>query len=409
MLQAFAARTKTGFPPMADQDHRAETMLVHAGNRPADNHGIINPPVYHASTVLFPTLERFEQAQKDRTVGVAYGRSGTPTTFALEEAIAALEGGTRALALPSGLAAISATLMSLLSAGDHLLMVDTVYGPVRSLCDKTLARFGIETTYYDPLIGGGIAQLMRPNTQIVYLESPGSLTFELQDVAAIAAAAHAKGALAVMDNTWATPLFFRPFRHGVDIVIHAATKYIVGHSDVMLGLVVVRDAALYRPIKLSSHAVGYCAAPDDCYLALRGLRTLSVRLQRHQENALALARWLRARPEVACVLYPALPDDPGHALWRRDFTGASGLFSIVLKPCSPAAVAAMIDGMTLFGLGASWGGYESLILPVRPERSRTATPWTAAGPVLRLHAGLEAIDDLIADLERGFARLAAAA
>lgn len=260
---------------MADQDHSAQTLLVHAGNHPEDNHGIINPPVYHASTILFPTLERFEQAQKDRTVGVAYGRSGTPT-FALEEAIATLEGGSRALALPSGLAAVSATLMSLLSAGDHLLMVDSVYGPLRSLCDKTLARFGIETTYYDPLAGVGIAALIRPNTRIVCLESPGSLACEVQDVAAIAAAAHAKGALAVMDNTCATPPFFKPFRHGADIVIHVATKYIVGHSDVMLGLVVVRDAALYRPIKFSSHAVGYCAAPDDCYLALRGLRTLAV-------------------------------------------------------------------------------------------------------------------------------------
>jgi cystathionine beta-lyase len=393
---------------MPDQDQSAETLLVHAGNHPEDNHGIINPPVYHASTVLFPSLERFEQAQKDRTVGVAYGRSGTPTTFALEEAIATLEGGTRALALPSGLAAISATLMSLLSAGDHLLMVDSVYGPVRSLCDRTLARFDIETTYYDPLIGDGIAALIRPNTRLVYLESPGSLTFEVQDVAAIAAAAHAKGALGVVDNTWATPLFFRPIRYGADVVIHAATKYIVGHSDVMLGVVVVREAALYRPIKLSSHALGYCAAPDDCYLALRGLRTLSVRLQRHQENALALARWLRGRPEVARVLYPALPEDPGHALWSRDFTGASGLFSIVLRPCSAAAVAAMIDGMRLFGLGVSWGGYESLILPVRPELSRTASPWAAAGPVLRLHAGLEAVADLIADLEAGFARLAVA-
>jgi cystathionine beta-lyase len=391
---------------MPDRDYDAETLLVHAGNHPEDNHGVINPPVYHASTILFPSLERFEQAQKDRTVGVAYGRSGTPTTFAIEEAIAALEGGTRALALPSGLAAISATLLSLLSAGDHLLMVDSVYAPVRSLCDKTLARFGVETTYYDPRIGAGIAALMRPNTRIVYLESPGSLTFEVQDVPAIVAAAHAKSALAMMDNTWATPLFFRPFDHGVDIVIHAATKYIVGHSDVMLGLVVVRDAALYRPIKLSGHAMGYCAAPDDCYLALRGLRTLSVRLQRHEENALALASWLQRRPEVARVLHPALTEDPGYALWRHDFVGASGLFGILLHPCPPAAVAAMIDGMTLFGLGASWGGYESLILPAKP--TRTATPWAASGPLLRLHVGLEAIDDLVVDLERGFARLAAA-
>jgi cystathionine beta-lyase len=394
---------------MAKKNYSVDTLLSRVGNHPEANHGIVNPPVYRASTVLFPTVARFEAAQKDRTVGVAYGRSGTPTTFALEEAVAELEGGSRALALPSGLAAVSVTLLSLLGAGDHLLMVDSVYGPVRSLCDKTLARFGIETTYYDPLIGAGIAALMRPNTRMVYLESPGSLTFEVQDAAAIAAAARAKGALAVMDNTWATPLFFRPFEHGIDIVIHAATKYIVGHADVMLGLVVVRDPALYRPIKLLGHGMGYCAAPDDCYLALRGLRTLAVRLRRHQENGLALARWLQARPEVACVLHPGLAGDPGHALWRRDFTGASGLFSIVLGPRSPAAVAAMVDGLKLFGLGSSWGGYESLILPVKPELSRTATAWTAAGPVLRLHAGLEDVGDLTADLDEGFARLAAAA
>jgi cystathionine beta-lyase len=393
---------------MTDKDDSAETRLVHAGNHPEANHGVINPPVYHASTILFPTVEQFEQAQKDRTVGVTYGRSGTPTTFALEEAVAELEGGIRALALPSGLAAISATLLSLLNAGDHLLMVDSVYGPVRSLCDKTLARLGIETTYYDPLIGAGIADLIRPTTRIVYLESPGSLTFEVQDVPAIAAAARANGVLTVVDNTWATPLFFRPLQHGADIVIHAATKYIVGHSDVMLGIVVVQDPALYRTIKLSGHGMGYSAAPDDCYLALRGLRTLAVRLHRHQENGLALARWLQARPEVDRVLHPALPDDPGHALWRRDFAGASGLFSVLLKPCSSAAVAAMVDGLRLFGLGASWGGYESLILPVKPELWRTDRPWQARGPLLRIHAGLEAVDDLIADLEAGFARLATA-
>jgi cystathionine beta-lyase len=394
---------------MSDKKNYAmDTLLTHAGNHPKANHGIVNPPVYHASTVLYETVEQMERAQKDRLTGVFYGRYGTPTTFAFEEAMVALEGGGRALALPSGLAAIGATLLSLLKAGDHLLMVDTVYGPARGLCDKTLARFGIEVTYYDPLIGAGVADLLRPNTRLVYLESPGSLTFEVQDVPAIVAAAHAKGALAVMDNTWATPLLFRALGQGIDIVIYAATKYLVGHSDAMLGAIVVRDPDLYRTIKLASHGMGYCAAPDDCYLALRGLRTLGVRLQRHGESGLALARWLQGRPEVARVLHPGLPEHPGHTLWRRDFAGASGLFSFVLKSYTPAAVAAMVEGMRLFGMGASWGGYESLLLPVKPETMRTATAWSPGGLTLRLHAGLEAVEDLIADLEDGFRRLATA-
>ncbi len=390
---------------MTDRRFKDDTLIGHAGNHPRDHHGVVNPPVYRASTVLFPTVAALDHAVKDRFAGVYYGRYGTPTTFALEEAVAALEGADKAIALGSGLTAISAALMSLLGAGDHLLMVDTVYDPVRRLCDKTLARFGIETTYYDPLAGSAVAALMRPNTRVVYLESPGSLTFEVQDVPAIAAAAHAGGALAVMDNTWATPLFFKPFAHGVDIAIHAATKYIAGHSDLMLGLVTMRDE-FYRPIKNAIHGMGHGAAPDDCYLALRGLRTLAVRLRRHQETGLALARWLGGRPEVERVLHPALPDDSGHALWRRDFTGACGLFGIVLKPVPAAALAAMLDGLELFGMGFSWGGYESLILPAKP--TRTAAAWTAAGPLLRVHAGLEDAADLIADLERGFARLAAA-
>ena len=390
------------------KNYATDTLLTHAGNHPELNHGIVNPPVYHASTILFPTIEKMEQAQKERLSGVSYGRWGTPTTFAFEEAVAAIEGEGRALALPSGLAAIGATLLSLLKAGDHLLMVDSVYGPARSLCDKTLARFGIDVTYYDPLVGTGIAGLMRPNTRLVYLESPGSLTFEVQDVPAIVAAAHAGGALAIMDNTWATPLLFRALGRGVDIVIYAATKYFVGHSDAMLGAIVVRDLDLYRMLKVAAHGMGYCAAPDDCYLGLRGLRTLGVRLQRHGENGLALARWLQGRPEVARVLHPGLPEHPGHSLWRRDFTGASGLFSVVLKPCAPAAVAALVEGMRLFGMGASWGGYESLLLPVKPETTRTATAWSPGGPTLRIHAGLEAVEDLVADLEDGFRRLAAA-
>lgn len=390
------------------KSYRQETLLGHAGNRPRDNHGIVNPPVYHASTILFPSMEKMEQAQKDRASGVVYGRYGTPTTFALEEAVAALEGAPRALALPSGLAAIVATLTSLLKAGDHLLMVDNVYGPARTFCDKTLARFGVATTYYDPLVGAGIAELIQPNTRLVYLESPGSLTFEVQDVPAMVGAARARGVLTVMDNTWATPLFFRAIGHGCDVVIHAATKYVVGHSDAMLGMVVAADPEIYRTIKLASHGLGYCAAPDDCYLALRGLRTLSVRMQEHYRKGLELACWLQKRPEVLRVMHPALPGDPGHALWKRDFRGASGLFGLVLKPCLPSSLAAMLDGMELFGMGFSWGGYESLLVPVKPETMRTATRWEPGGPTLRLHAGLEAAEDLIADLEDGFARLRSA-
>lgn len=394
---------------MSDHPLEDDTLITHAGNRPGENFGIVNPPVYHASTVLFPTVAALEESVRhlDDPGRVHYGRYGTPTTFAFEQAVARLEGGDQAIALPSGLAAITVALTAFLSAGDHLLMVDTVYGPARKFCDRQLARFGVETTYYDPLIGAGIRDLLRPNTQVVYLESPGSLTFEVQDIEAIAAAAHAADATVVMDNTWGTPLFCKPFRHGVDVTVHAATKYIVGHSDAMLGLVVTRDG-LFRQLKATAHGFGHAAAPDDCYLGLRGLRTLSVRLRRHQENGLVLARWLRERPEVARVLHPALEQDAGHAAWRRYFTGASGLFGIVLNPVSKPALAAMLDGMELFGMGFSWGGYESLILPVRPETVRSATAWTAPGPVLRIHAGLEDPRDLIADLERGFQRLNAA-
>jgi cysteine-S-conjugate beta-lyase len=393
---------------MADPKLRDDTLLAHAGNRPRDNFGIVNPPVYHASTILFPTVAAMEKAYADRFAQVTYGRYGTPTTFALEEAIAALEGSGRAIALPSGMAAVVSVLLAFLKKGDHLLMVDSVYSPVRTACDRMLAGFGIETTYYDPLIGSAVAELIRPNTRVVYTEAPGSLTFEMQDIPAIVEAAHARGAVVIMDNTWATPLFFKPLSRGVDAVVHAATKYIVGHSDVMLGVISVRDEH-WRQVKTAVHMLGHGAAPDDCYLALRGLRTLSVRLARHQASALRIAQWLQQRPEVERVLYPALPEHPGHALWKRDFTGASGLLSVLLKPRPKAAVDALLDGMRLFGMGASWGGYESLILPVHPEATRTAHPWTEAGALLRLHVGLEDPADLTADLEQGFERLGAAA
>ena len=393
---------------MTDRPLKDETLLAHAGNKPQANYGIVNPPVYHASTVLFPTVAALEDMTKDKIGNITYGRFGTPTTFALEAAVASLEGADHAIAMPSGLAAVAGALLSFLRTGDHLLMTDSVYGPVRSLCDTTLKGLGIETTYYDPLIGAAIAELIRPATRVVYLESPGSLTFEVQDIRAIAAAAHLAGCVAMMDNSWATPLFCKPLTLGIDISIHAATKYIVGHSDAMMGLVLCREVH-YRHLKTVMHGLGYCAAPDDCYLALRGLRTLSVRLARHQATGLLLARWLAERPEVARVLHPALPGDPGHALWQRDFGGSSGLFGLVLKPCPPAALAAMLDGMTLFGMGFSWGGYESLLLQTKPETMRSARGWTPEGPTLRLHAGLEDPGDLIADLEAGFARLRACA
>lgn len=388
---------------------KPDTVLVNAGRDPAANHGVVNPPVYHASTILFPTVEALHAAQKTRDpLKSRYGRYGTPTTFALEQAVAALEGGHHSICVGSGVSAIVVALMAYLKAGDHVLMVDSVYGPSRRFCDTVLARFGVTTTYYEPLIGAGIAKLIQPNTRVIFLESPGSLTFEVQDVPAIAAVARKAGITTIIDNTWATPLFFKPLAHGVDVSLHSATKYIGGHSDLMMGILTANEAA-YPALRRAADDLGPASGPDDCYLALRGLRTLSVRLQRHQETGLILARWLQQRPEVACVLHPGLPGDPGHALWKRDFTGASGLFSIELKPVPEKAVAAMLDGLELYGMGASWGGFESLALPSEVAKLRTATPWVNRGPVIRIHAGLEDPSDLIADLEAGFARLRQAA
>ena len=388
---------------------KQDTTVVTAGRHPEDHHGAVNPPVYHVSTVLFPTVAALKAAERPSEARrITYGRAGTPTTFALEDAVVALEGGHACQSFPSGLAAVSGALLAFLDAGDHLLMTDSTYGPTRRFCDQMLARLGVEITYYDPLIGGGIADIMTPATEVVFVESPGSLTFEVQDVPAIAAAAHAGGATVIMDNTWASPLYFKPFEHGVDVSVQAATKYIVGHADAMLGTATATEAA-WPALRRTASNLGAHAAPDDCYLGQRGLRTLSVRLARHQETALALTRWLQARSEVARVIYPALADDPGHAMWRRDFTGASGLFGVVLRPTKPDAVAAMLDGLELFGMGYSWGGYESLIVPTEPAKIRTATTWDEPGPSLRIHAGLEDPDDLIADLEAGLARLKSAA
>jgi cystathionine beta-lyase len=383
---------------------KRDTIVTTAGRNPEANLGIVNPPVYHASTVLYPSFDALEAAQKHREPGKTYyGRSGTPTTFALEDAVAALEGGYRAIAVGSGLAAVTTALLSAVKTGDHVLVADHVYEPTRRFCNTMLKRFGVETTYYDPALGGGIAALLRPNTRAIFLESPGSLTFGVQDVPAIVAVARRSGITTIMDGTWATPLFLKPIALGVDISVQAATKYIGGHSDLMLGVITTTEAA-YGRVRQAFSELGHHAAPDDCYLAQRGLRTLAVRLKRHEETGIRLARWLQRRPEVARVLHPALPEDPGHAIWRRDFTGASGLFSFQLTPTSREALAAMVDGMKLFGMGYSWGGFESLLLPVDPRPVRTARPWDADGPLLRIHAGLEDPDDLIADLEEAFAR-----
>ena len=396
------------FSAEAMKNAKPDTILTHAGCSPGTNHGIVNPPVYHASTVLFPTVESLEDAGHSFD-GVRYGRIGTPTSQAFETAIAELEGAYKAVAVPSGLAAITTALLAFVSAGDHILVSDSVYGPNRLFCTDMLKRMGVETEFYDPLIGAGISRLMRPNTRVVFVESPGSLTFEIQDVPAIAAAAKDAGAVVMIDNTWATPLFFRPFDHGVDLSIHAATKYIVGHSDAMLGVVTARTPELWNRLKRYAVQLGTCAGPDDIYLGLRGLRTMGTRLRQHQATGIELAQWLQNRPEVARVLHPALPDDPGHALWRRDFLGASGLFAMELKPVSKQAISAFLNGMELFGMGYSWGGYESLILPTNPEKLRTASTWNSQGPLIRLHAGLEDVGDLIADLERGLTRLGDAA
>jgi cystathionine beta-lyase len=381
-----------------------ETELIRLAAALEEWQGLVNPPVCHASTVLFRTLEEFRTTRGGPYPKSTYGRYGTQTSQALEGVIAKLEGADHALVLSSGLAAIAHALLAFLGSGDHLLMVDSVYGSTRQLCKEELLRLGIDVTYYDPTDPAEVAAAMRDNTRVVYVESPGSHTFEMQDIPAIAAIAHAKGAVVVADNTWATPLSFSPFEHGVDVSIHAATKYIAGHSDVMLGTLSCQSAH-WKPILRTFMNLGACAGPDDCYLALRGLRTMGVRLRQHHETSLKVARWLQERVEVERVIHPALPGDPGHALWQRDMPGAGGVFAVLLKAVTPQALAAMIDSLELFHIGYSWGGFESLIIPIFPEKVRTKPRWTHPGPTLRIHAGLEHADDLLRDLEQGLARL----
>jgi cystathionine beta-lyase len=377
-----------------------ETILVRAG-RDRDLAGpFINPPVVHASTVLFDSVDAMlEQRQR-----YSYGRRGTPTSEALADAVSEIEAAAGTVICPSGLAAVSTALLASVAAGDRILMVDCVYGPSRHFADGMLKRLGVEAAYFDPAIGAGIEALFDGRTRAVYLESPGSLTFEMQDIPAIARIAHAHGATVIADNTWATPLYFKPLAHGVDLSLQAATKYLGGHSDVLLGTVSA-NAGRWPALQETYQMLGLCAGPDDIYLTLRGLRTLAVRLERQMRSAIAVAEWLAARPEVGRVLYPALPGDPGHALWQRDMSGASGLFGLVLAGWSDSDAKRFIDGLKLFGIGASWGGFESLAILARLSSARRSKA-RPDGPLVRLHIGLEHPDDLIADLAQALAAAA---
>lgn len=382
----------------------AATRLVHGGRSPAAQHGFVNPPVYRGSTVLFPTLDAIEAYDEQP---YRYGRHGTPTTAALEAALCDLEGGHRTVLTSSGYQAVATALFAFVTSGDHILMVDSVYQPTRMLCEGMLRQLGVRTTYYDPTIGAGIADLIEERTKVIFTESPGSLTFEIQDIPAIVAIARAKGIATIIDNTWSAGHYLKPLSMGVDVSIQACTKYIVGHADAMLGAVIANERSA-RAIERSRLQLGVCPGSEETFLALRGLRTLDVRLSHHHRSGLQVARWLEGRPEVLRVLHPGLESHPGHGIFTRDFTGASGLFSIVTKPASRAQMAAMLDGLELFGMGFSWGGFESLMIPFDPSSSRTAKPWPKDGLAFRLHIGLEDVADLIADLDAGFARMAKA-
>ena len=386
---------------------KEDTKLVHLGRGPSSFEGTVNLPVYRASTILSTDMDSYIHRFDDEKnfTDITYGARGTQNSRALGEAIADLEGGHGTIVTTSGLSAISVTLGALVSAGDHILISDSVYGPTRTFCNQVLSRYGVTTEYYSPDIGDAIAELIQKNTRLVLMEAPGSLTFEMQDIPGITRAAKEKGVLTVMDNTWATPVFFRPLEHGVDISIQAGTKYIAGHSDLVIGMVTSARETTHKMMVSHAQNLGDAASPDDCYLALRGLRTLSVRLYRQQESTLKVAAWLADQPQVYRVLYPALPGDPGHALWKRDFKGASSLFGLAMHSEDETAVKAMADSLRYFQIGSSWGGYESLIafnhMPVARER----VPWIEKPFMLRVHIGLEDPEDLIADLAQGLARI----
>ena len=388
---------------------KKETKIINAGRKSKWTRGVVNPPVERASTVVFDSVKEMKHATANKTNQVLfYGRRGTSTSFAFSDAMTELEGGAGCAVYPSGTAAITNAILAFVKTGDHILMVDTAYEPTRDYCDKILTKLGIETTYYDPLVGRDIESLIQPNTRVVFLESPGSITMEVQDVPAIAEVAHRHNCVVMLDNTWSAGVNFQPFDYGVDVSVQAATKYIVGHSDVMLGTATANEAH-WPQLRESSYTMGQCTSPDDLYLAMRGIRTLPVRLQQHQASALKIAQWLSRREEVETVLHPALASCPGHEVFERDFTGSNGLFSFVLNRGSQAALTALLDGMEHFKMGYSWGGFESLILGVaKVNNLRSATQWPYEYPLIRIHVGLENVDDLIADLEQGFARLNAA-
>jgi len=388
---------------------KKDTKIVNAGRAKKWTGNVVNPPVERASTVVFDSVKDMKHATVNRGNKVHfYGRRGTSTTFAFSDAMVAIEGGAGCAVYPSGTAAITNAILAFVKTGDHILMVDTAYEPTRDFCDKVLSRIGVETTYYDPLIGKDIDKLIKPNTRIVFLESPGSITMEVQDVPGIAEIARQHDCIVMLDNTWGAGVNFQPFDYGVDISIQAATKYIVGHSDVMLGTATATEK--YWPdLRENSYLMGQCTSPDDLYLAMRGMRTLSVRLKQHEENALKVANWLATRDEVDTILHPAFDSCPGHEFFKRDFTGSNGLFSFVLNRGDQRAIDALLDGMEHFKMGYSWGGFESLILGnTNVGRLRTATHWPHKFPLIRLHIGLEDVDDLIADLALGFERLNAA-
>ena len=382
---------------------KPDTVLTHAGRDPGANRGYVNTPVYRGSTIVFPTLDALE----DPTPRYDYGRTGNPSSAAVEDIVTELEGAAGTLLAPSGLSAISLALMTVLKAGDELLVSDSAYQPTRRVSDGVLSRFGVAVRYYDPRLGARIADLFTDKTRAIFAESPGSLTFEVQDLPAIAAAARPRGIAVVVDNSWATPLFYRPLALGADIVVHAGTKMFVGHSDTMIGTASATPRWM-KALKDTHLRLGLCASPDDCFITARGLRTLGVRMREHSAHSTEIAAWLEKQPGVARVIHPALLSHPDHAIWKRDFTGAGSVFSIELEPKTRTALAAMVDHLELFGMGWSWGGYESLALPIHPEKARSATKWSAAGPMLRLHIGLEAVEDIKADLAAGLARYRAA-
>lgn len=380
-----------------------ETILTHTGRHPERHFGFVNTPVYRGSTVVFPTLDALESTEPR----FDYGRTGNPSSAAVEECVSALEGAAGTVLAPSGLSAIALALLTVLNAGDEVLITDSAYQPTRRVSDGVLTRMGIAVRYYDPRIGAGIAALISDKTKAIFVESPASLTFEVQDLPAIAAIANPRGIAVIVDNSWATPLYYRPLAMGADIVIHAGTKMFVGHSDAMFGTASANEK-WFKALKDTHIRLGLCASPDDCFLAARGLRTLAIRMTEHGARSTEIAGWLEGQPGVRKVIHPALASHPDHALFRRDFTGAGSVFSVLLEPKPRAALAAMVDGFELFGMGWSWGGYESLCLPIHPEKVRTAVKWQEPGPMLRLHIGLEGVDDLKADLAAALARYRAA-